>query len=275
MTYTRQCFRIRKARVDKRGFCPTHRVLDEYVRSKYGDPEEMGPSPRLRYELGYASADDVYESLISGLIDDTTRWLDVGCGRDIFPSNREGAKALAKRAAYLAGVDPDDNVNENNLLDERFQGPVELYRTPQQFSLVTLRMVAEHVQQAERCVEKLAELTSKGGLVVIYTPWKWAPMSLAASVVPFRLHNRLKRLIWDSEERDTFPTAYRMNTRKDLRRLFTTYGFDEVYYCHVDDCSVLTRFASLNWMEIQIRNVLCRAKLPYPEFCILAVYERV
>lgn len=268
-------FRQRKPLLDADSLMPSSAELDTYVCEKYGPPAAMGVSPSLRYRHRYAAADDCYEALVARLVSESTRWLDVGCGRDLFPSNVAGARELARRSRCLVGVDPDDNVLENELLTDRFQGVIEDFETADRFDLLTLRMVAEHVVDAGRCVRKLAELTDPGGLVVIYTPWRWAPMSLAATVVPFAWHNRLKRLIWDSEEQDTFPTAYRMNTRKDLLGLFSNNGFREVLFARVDDCSVLTRYPRLNALEIGARNLCYRANVLYPEYCVLSAYRRL
>jgi Methyltransferase domain len=267
-------FKTRPAAVDQCSMMPLDEDVDAYVRSKYGEPENMGPSPRLRYRRGYVFADDYYECLVSNLVSQGSLWIDIGCGRDIFPSNLAGAKLLADRAELLVGVDPDPNVFENDLLDERFQGVIEDYQSDRMFDLVTMRMVAEHVVEAEACVAKLSDLTKSGGHVVIYTPWKWAPMSLAASVIPFAFHNRLKRLIWDSEEQDTFPTAYKMNTRKALQQLFATANFEETLFSYLDDCSVTARYLRLNSFEIFVRNMCLQIGLPYPEQCLLAVYRK-
>jgi SAM-dependent methyltransferase len=269
-----QQFLLRKPLVDTTEVMPGMPLLDAYVCSKYGQPADMDVSPALRYGRRYVAADDCYEALVSNLVSPGVKWLDVGCGRDLFPSNCDGAREIAARAKCLVGVDPDGNVHENELLSARFQGVIEDFETSEKFDLVTMRMVAEHVVDAVRCVRKLAELTAPGGLVVIYTPWKWAPMSIIASLVPFSWHNRLKRLIWDSEAQDTFPTSYRMNTRRDLAVLFETHGFDETLYVRVDDCSILTRYPWLNSAEIGVRNLFCRAAIPYPEFCILSAYRR-
>jgi len=267
-------FLLRRPSQDKLSMSVRSVELDDCVTRKYGAPSAMGPSPSLRYRLRFVSADDTYETLVSKLVAEETRWLDVGCGRDLFPSNYAGAKRLAERSALLVGVDPDENVHENDLLTDCFQGTIEDYSTEQKFDLLTMRMVAEHVVDASRCVQKLAELAAPGGLVVIYTPWRWAPMSLMASLIPFSLHNPLKKLIWNTDQRDTFPTAYKMNTRRDLQRLFSGAGFEEVYFGRVDDCSVLTRFLLLNSLEIRARNLCLKLGIPYPEYCLLAVFQR-
>jgi hypothetical protein len=261
--------------VDTLGLAPSEQELLAYCRQKYTQTgEPIGPSPSLRLRHEFVSSDDYYETMVGKLVKAETRWIDVGCGRDIFPSNYPAAKTLAQRCAYLAGVDPDPNVHENVLLSERFEGTIEQYSTDKKFDLITLRMVAEHVQTPDKAIEKLAELSDRNGLVVIYTPWKWSPMSRVASVVPFAFHNRLKRLIWNSESRDTFPTAYRMNTRLELKRLFEDRGFNEVYFCDVDDCSIFTHYRAVNALEISFRNLALKLGVTYPEHCLFGIYQR-
>ncbi len=119
----------------------------------------------------------------------------------------------------LFGVDPDDNIKGNPYLTESFQGTLEACSPASQFDVIT-SMVAEHITDPHRVVAKLAELAKPGGLVIVYTPNKRAPMSVVAALLPFRLHQPLKNLLWGTEPPDTFPTVYRLNTRRDLLSAF-------------------------------------------------------
>ena len=173
----------------------------------------------MRLKHGYFTPDDYYEALVGRLLHDGAEWCDVGCGRNIFPENPDLARQYASRCRFVFGIDPDDNVRENALVNEYFQGFVEDCPIERQFDLVTLRMVAEHIENPEAALSRLARLLKPSGHAVIYTPHKWAPMSIVANVTPFGLHNPLKRLLWNSEARDTFPTQYKLNTRKDIDRV--------------------------------------------------------
>src|SRR5688572_13290794 len=145
-----QQFRVRRPRVDAVGIAPTSQELLQYFLQKYERAGELGASPTLRQRHEFISADDYYEALVSKLVTPGIRWLDVGSGRYVFPSNQAGAKLLAQRCASFVGVDPDDNVLENELLTARFHGVIEDFRTEERFDLVTMRMVAEHIQAPER-----------------------------------------------------------------------------------------------------------------------------
>lgn len=238
---------------------------------RFGQP---GWGPRLRLSFNHFSPDDHYEALVARVVTPACAWLDVGCGRDIFPSHPDLARELCARADYVLGVDPDENVKENPYITAGFCGLIEDYETSERFDVATLRMVAEHIVDPDRVMRKLADLLKPGGKLIVYTPHKWAPMSIVASITPFRWHNPLKRILWQSESRDTFPTAYKLNTRRDLRAHTSRCGLEEVFFRLLDDCRVSNRFRMLNWLELQACRVFNAVGLPYPERCILAMYQK-
>lgn len=241
---------------------------------KYGDPGKMGPNPRLWLRYGYFLPDEYYESIVAKLVGKETMWLDVGCGRDIFPNNRSLAEILARRCARLVGLDPDPNVDENCLVHERVRATLNDYQCTRRFDVVTLRMVAEHLAQPRAAIAALARLTKTGGRVVVYTVHKWSPAAILARVVPFRLHHAIKKVLWQCEEKDTFPVVYQMNTRQTLARLFAEVGFQESYFAYVADCRIFARFPALHRLELFFWRHLRSVGLRYPECCLLGVYER-
>lgn len=242
--------------------------------SKYRRHRELSWGPRMRLAHNYFTPDDHYEALVGKLLPSGAEWCDVGCGRDIFPQNPQLAGQYAARCSHVYGIDPDDNVRDNTFVNEYFQGLVEDCPTERQFDVVTLRMVAEHIADPVAALSRIARLLKPAGVAVVYTPHKWAPMSIAASVTPFGLHNPLKQLLWTSEARDTFPTQYRMNTHADLRRHASAAGLDVAHYERLDDCRITSSFRRLNRLELGVRAALRRVGLGYPESCILAVLRR-
>jgi hypothetical protein len=131
-------------------------------------------------------------------------------------------------------------------------------------------MVAEHIEFPAPAMRRIASLLKPSGLAVIYTPYKWAPMSLAASITPFGLHNPLKRLLWNSEARDTFPTQYKLNTRADIDRHARSAGLRIAYFERLDDCRISNSYRRVNRFELLARNGLRRIGVPYPEACLIA-----
>jgi SAM-dependent methyltransferase len=259
--------------VGSRVLAPSREELMSIYSVKYYREGEPGWGPRMRLSFEHFSPDDHYEALVARLVTPGCSWADVGCGRDIFPSHPALARELARRAGYVLGIDPDQNVKENPFITEGFLGLVQDCPTQRRFDVITLRMVAEHVVDPDRVWRKLAELLKPAGTVVIYTPYKWAPMSIVATVVPFALHNPLKRIIWQSEARDTFPTAYKLNTRRDLLNYTSKHGLRETLFKFLDDCRVSNRFRALNWLELKTCSAFNAVGLHYPERCILATYQ--
>ena len=255
-------------------YVPTRDELLAVFYEKYGREARLGWGPEMRLRYDYFTPDDHYEALVARLLKPGHHWCDVGCGRDIFPTYPELARRCAERSGFVYGIDPDENIKQNPFISEGFQGLVEDCPTTRQFDLVTMRMVAEHIERPERALDRVARLLKPGGRAVIYTPHKWAPMSIVANAVPFFLHNPLKRVLWKTEARDTFPTQYKLNTRNDLRRHADAAGLHEVYYERFDDCRATNAYRTLNRMELMARRALRSVRLPYPEACIIAVFQR-
>jgi hypothetical protein len=142
------------------------------------------------------------------------------------------------------------------------------------FDLVTLRMVAEHVENPPEFARSLARCVASGSQVVVYTVNRFSPVPLITSLVPFKFHNPAKRVLWGTEEKDTFPTFFRMNTRRRLRKVLEAVGFREVFFVYLDDCRTTGRFRSLQQLELALWRTMRGMGLRYPENCLLGVYRK-
>ena len=247
----------------------------EFFGLKYGDLEKGGWGPRLRARFGYVTPDDRYELLVSQCVTPETDWLDVGCGRFLFAHNKEVAGILAGRCKSLSGIDPSDNILENELLGHREQCLLQEYRPGRQYDLVTLRMVVEHIDDPIGAAAALARLLRPGGRAVVYTVNKWSPITVLSAVTPLSVHIRAKRFLWGGEDRDTFPTVYKMNTRRVLADLFSGAGFAEDSFEYLADPRTLSRFKATNVLELALWRGLRALGIVYPENCLLGVYRRL
>ena len=252
----------------------TREDLEHIFLLKYGPPDKTGWGPRTRWALGHFNPDDHYEALIEKLVGPASRWLDVGCGRSLFRSNEALARLLADRCDRLVGVDPDPTLQENPFVHEKVSLPLEDYRTKERFDLVTMRMVAEHVENPNRLAATLRDCTNPGGNVVVYTVNKYSPVPIITAFLPFDLHHPLKWVLWRSKKKDTFPTFFRMNTRARLRKIFEEAGFTEAFFTYLDDCRTTSGFKRLQWIELIAWRGLRRLGLRYPENCLLGVYRK-
>jgi 2-polyprenyl-3-methyl-5-hydroxy-6-metoxy-1,4-benzoquinol methylase len=253
----------------------TEEDLAQVFRLKHNDPERMGWLPRLHQRMGYYTPDEYYEAMVAKLVTEGCSWIDLGCGHDLFPHNQQLAAILSKRCGLLVGVDPDETLNDNPFVHEKVRSTIDSYHTTRTFDVLTLRMVAEHIADPATTLEALARLSAPGSKVVVYTVNLWAPLSVLAWLIPFRFHHAIKRLVWGTEERDTFPVVYKLNTRHRLKESFARHGFQEVFFSRPDDCRTLSGFRWPHLAELFLWRLLKAVGASFPENCLLGVYERV
>ena len=253
---------------------PTKADLDEVFRLKYGDMSSVGWGPRLRKRFGYFTPEDHYEASVKRLVAEHTEWLDVGCGRQILPNNPALARHLADRCRRLVGLDPDPTLSENGYVHEKVALSMERFHPERKFDLVTIRMVAEHVADPQAFTIRVGDVLKPGGLAVVYTVNRYSPVPLVTSLVPVAFRHSIKRFLWSTESKDTFPTVCRMNGRRRLCRLFRSAGLEEVAFLRLDDCRSFGRFRPLAFLELVARSGFRALRLPYPEFCLLGIYRK-
>jgi SAM-dependent methyltransferase len=258
---------------DSKLMADAFRCCPAVLHDKIGDLSKGGWGPKQRLGFGHLTPADWYESLLDAIVTPETVWLDVGCGRHLSPGNPATARRLADRCRKLVGIDPSDNIDDNPFVDERLKMPIEDHPPGPAYDLITLRMVAEHVEAPEKVAKQLASLLLPGGRIVIYTVGRYAPSVIVAASTPLWVHHAVKRVLWKTEERDTFPTVYRMNTRPALKRLFCGEGLSEEMFEYLGDCRATGRFRLLQYFELSVWKILSLISLPYPEVCILAVYR--
>ena len=174
----------------------------------------------------------------------------------------------------MTGIDPDPAVHQHRWLHHREECTIEEFQTNRRYDLISMRMVAEHIEDPAATVGKLGGLTREGGRVVVYTVNRWSPVSLLAAATPTRFHVMAKKRIWGVAEEDTFPTFFRMNTRRSLRRVFEGNGFAEEGFLRLNDCRALARWRVTAFAELAAERMLRAVGLRYPEYCLLGVYRK-
>jgi SAM-dependent methyltransferase len=149
--------------------------------------------------------------------------LDVGAGDGT--GSPHGLRGRVKR---IVGVDVDSNVMRNSRVDEAIVAdasraiPVPSCSFDLAFSVYTL----EHIRRPERLAAELYRVLRPGGWFLALTPNRWHYVAIASRVTPFWFH-RWYNTRRGRDAKDTFPTYYRLNTRRQLRREFCGAGFRE------------------------------------------------
>lgn len=85
--------------------------------------------------------------------------------------------------------------------------------------------VIEHLEQPAPVFAEMARLLKPGGRFLFLTPSMWDYGSVAARVIPNRLHPWIVSKVEGRAEEDTFPTFFRANTHGAVKRLARETGF--------------------------------------------------
>ncbi len=162
----------------------------------------------------------LFEQQVERLISPSTRvLLDAGCGR--------GVPVLRK---YLGRVERLIGVELVEFTDvpqgvETFNCDLASIPVPNgSVDLVISRSVFEHLTEPTAVYAELSRILRPGGRIVFLTANMWDYGTLVARLVPNRFHAKLVRAVEGRDEYDTFPTAYRTNTRAAVERLSAGAG---------------------------------------------------
>ncbi len=82
----------------------TQSDLEEIFRIRHDDFDRLGRAPRMRLRFNYYSPDECYEAVVNKLGTSNGSWPDVGCGRNIFPSNIRLADILSNAACSETNI---------------------------------------------------------------------------------------------------------------------------------------------------------------------------
>lgn len=164
--------------------------------------------------------------------------LDFGAGRGLHAdSSMRLLRDLADmrgKAAKVIGVDVDDAVLRNPLLDEAhvFDGQ-RIPLADASVDLIFSDHVFEHIDDPAVTAREFDRVLKPGGWICARTPSSTSLIALGGRLVPNRLHAKLIRTIQPGGGRldeDVFPTRYRMNSKAALRRLFPPARWDHFSY---------------------------------------------
>jgi SAM-dependent methyltransferase len=165
----------------------------------------------------------VFEHRVRSLIHPGSVILDAGCGRGA-PTLR----ALQDQAARLIGIDPVAIPELDGRLEIK-RGSLEQIELPDRsLDLVYSRCVMEHLENPPRVYREINRVLKPGSHFVFLTPNIWDYGSIVARMIPNRFHPAIVRRTEGRREEDTFPTFYRSNSVRRIRKLARDSGFHVV-----------------------------------------------
>jgi SAM-dependent methyltransferase len=165
--------------------------------------------------------DALFRRRVLERLDLTWHLLDLGAGAGSVPE-----MDFRQHAGRVFGLDPDPRVRDNPYLDEARVGHGEAIPFPDaSFDMVIADNVLEHLETPEAVFCEVARVLRPGGLFLVKTPNRRHYVPLAARLTPHRFHRAFNRLRGRAAD-DTFPTRYRANTPRRLRRCAAVSGLE-------------------------------------------------
>lgn len=191
---------------------------------------------------GYSRVDGKIEfyGRINALLEPHMKVLDFGAGRgrsvqeDPVPWRR-ALQSFKGKCQRVIGADIDDAVLENPGLDEAHligaDGKLQL--EDHSVDLVVSDMTFEHIADPAAVARELDRVIKPGGWLCALTPNRWGYIGLATNLIPNRWHVPLLRHLQPHRKViDIFPTEYKLNTRRAIKRHFPEDRWRHCMYGH-------------------------------------------
>jgi len=187
---------------------------------------------------------------VNALVEPESVVLDFGCGRGAFFDVSKGIKkelrVIKNRCAKVIGLDVDSVAADNPIIDEFHQ--VRNGSWPLEDNAIDICVcdnVLEHLENPQQFFSECRRVMKNNGYLCIRTPNRWSYVAIASKLIPNRIHAKVLNIIQEQRhEMDVFPTLYRCNTLKKLRKEISRFGFVGVVYGYEAEPSYLS-FSSL------------------------------
>lgn len=162
--------------------------------------------------------------------------LDLGAGRGLLahyhvPAIRSLC-TLRGKVHEVVGVDIDPAVKTNPSLDRAliYNGKT-IPLSDNSIDLVVSDHTFEHLDDPRSVAAEISRVLKPGGWVCARTPYLFSLLVLVSSIAPNRMHaGMLKKIQPQRKEIDVFPTRYRLNTFRALRRFFPASSWEHCSY---------------------------------------------
>lgn len=189
---------------------------------------------------GFSSVDGTVQfyTRVNAILDKENIVVDLGAGRgaaayvDTSPY-RLALMTLRGKCKKVIGLDVDEAVLTNPMVDEaRLIGadgvlPLE----DGSVDLIVSDAVFEHISNVEQFSSEIERVMRSGGWVCARTPNRWGYIGIGANLIPNRWHVALLKYLQPTrKDIDVFPTYYRLNTVKAIKKAFPPAKWDLYMY---------------------------------------------
>lgn len=149
--------------------------------------------------------------------------LDAGCGHEAPVISKIAELCNMAIGADITYLHPDNAHPKVNFILSDLS---DIGFADNTFDMVISRSVMEHVSTPGKTFNEINRILKPGGNFIFLTPNLYDYASIISKIIPNRFHSSVVRMTEGRDEDDIFPTYYRANTRKDIKRLALNTGFE-------------------------------------------------
>ncbi len=177
---------------------------------------------------------------INSILKKTDTILDLGAGRGSWNLldkcfYRRETRDLKNKVNLLIGADIDNIVMQNKTTHKNIlMSSDKIPLGDKSIDIIIADWVLEHVENVDSFTSEINRVLKPGGIFCARTPHKYKYVSILARIFSNKIHKKIIKLVQPSrEEQDVFPTFYRLNTFKDIKKnLFSYKNYSYLYASH-------------------------------------------
>jgi SAM-dependent methyltransferase len=200
---------------------------------------------------GWRHAYRKYEDLVRRHMAPAAVVCDVGCGRSF-----EMARFLLDCGVRPHGIDPlGATASPPSGAVVKVGSAYDIPYDDNAFDMIICRSLLEHLKWPEAAFREFQRALRPSGRIVFLTANRCDYASMGAMLVPNAWHGKVVKWMEGRDESDTFPTFYRANTARAIRRLAGAAGL------HVESLEYYNTYPSY----LMFSGLLCRLAIAYDE----------
>jgi ubiquinone/menaquinone biosynthesis C-methylase UbiE len=222
-----------------------------------------------------SSVDDLYREELLNILNENkvSIWVDAGGGNDpgIHRTDYDSIQNV-----QLVSLDEDSNsLSKNKIASILISCKLEKIPLKAQFAdVITMRWVAEHVEEPKKVLKELCRILQENGRLLILTPNANHFYPPIAKHFPKAYESyRTKVCGWKSSS--IHNRFYRMNRRSTLKSLFKTLYVHEEKFHYVNSHFFYSKLSFLYFFESCLIRLLMIFRIHIFDYAILGVYKKL